>query len=528
MLSRLTGLMGSTSKPTSAASFVAGLLIAACAVSSVYGAPGQPSVPEDSPTASAARSDPAEAALNVQLQAALRQAGFTGKVESTLESRLGRKLNPTLVEVGRNLYFDPIGALGNDNSCAGCHAPANAMGDSQSIAIGVLNNNLVGPDRKGPRNQRRTPSVVNTAFYPSLMWNGRFSAPSGNPFDNSAGFAFPAPEGTTKFPPNSPNIRHLLVAQAHIPPTELSEAAGFKGTKGTIDPRLDKFDTGKGSPVPAPDASGFRNEPIRTEVMKRLNADKAYVELFGKVFPEVKHGSPITAVMFGQAIAEFEFSLVRANAPIDQFARGNPNAMIPKGKRGALLFFGKANCVACHAVAGQSNEMFSDFKNHVAGVPQIAPQLGTASVIYDGPGEDEDFGLEQFTGNSADRYKFRTSPLRNVGLQPTFFHNGAYTDLEEAIRFHINTPAVARKYTAKAAGVDKDLHHRQGPMEPVLQRLDPRLSQPSRLTDAEISDLVRFVRVSLTDRDARAEELCKLVPKKLPSGRKPLEFQGCN
>ncbi len=522
MMSRLEVKLGSTLKRTSAATCAMGLLAVALAMDSAHGAPGDP------PAASKSKPTPSETELNAQLEVTLRKAGFTGKVESTLENRLGRKLNPALVEVGRNLFFDPIGALGNDNSCAGCHAPANAMGDSQSIAIGVLNNNLVGPDRKGPRNQRRTPSVVNTAFYPSLMWNGRFSAPSGNPFDNSAGFAFPAPEGSTKFPPNSPSIRHLLVAQAHIPPTELSEAAGFKGTKGEIDARLDKFDTGKGSPVPKPDASGFRNEPIRVEVMKRLNDNKEYVKMFGKIFPEVQHGSPITAVMFGQAIAEFEFSLVRANAPIDKFARGNHDAMIPKGKRGALLFFGKANCVACHAVAGQSNEMFSDFKNHVAGVPQIAPKLGTANVIYDGPGEDEDFGLEQFTGNAADRYKFRTSPLRNVGLQPTFFHNGAFTDLEEAIRFHINTPAVARKYNAKDAGVDKDLTHRQGPMEPVLQRLDPRLSQPVRLTDDEISDLLRFVRVSLTDRGANADELCKLVPKTLPSGLKPLEFQECN
>jgi cytochrome c peroxidase len=494
---------------------------------SAHAAPGDPATaPATAATLSA--SGPSEAELNRQLEITLRKAGFTGKVESTLEKRLGRKLNPALAEVGRNLFFDPIGALSNDNSCAGCHAPANGMGDSQSIAIGVLNNNLVGPDRKGPRNQRRTPTVINTAFYPSLMWNGRFSAPSGNPFDNSRGFSFPLPEGTTKFPPNDPKVTHLLIAQAHIPPTELSEAAGFKNTKGEIDPRLDKFDTGKGSPVPKPDASGFRNAPIRKKVMERLNASDEYVKMFGKIFPEVKHGSPITEVMFAQAIAEFEFSLVRADAPIDKFARGNHDAMIPLGKQGALLFFGKANCVACHAVAGQSNEMFSDFKNHGAGVPQIAPKLGTANVIYDGPGEDEDFGLEQFTGNRADRYKFRTTPLRNVGLQPTFFHNGAFTELEDAIRFHINTPAVARKYNAKEAGVDKDLTHRQGPMEPVLQQLDSRLSQPVRLTDEEIKALTRFVRVSLTDQGAKAEELCKLVPKKLPSGMKPLEFQGCN
>src|SRR4029079_13018985 len=51
-------------------------------------------------------------------------------------------------------------------------------------------------------------------------------------FDNSQGFIFPPPEGTTRFPAGDPDFKHLLQAQAHIPPTELSEAAGFTGICG--------------------------------------------------------------------------------------------------------------------------------------------------------------------------------------------------------------------------------------------------------------------------------------------------------
>ena len=225
------------------------------------------------------------------------------------------------------------------------------------------------------------------------------------------------------FPPNDPVVRHLLIAQAHIPPTELNEAAGFTGTRGTLDPRFDVFDDGRGGVVPMPDASGFRNEPIRRVLAQRLNDTPAYVRLFGQSFPALRGGAPITPLMFAQAIAEFEFTLVRADAPIDQFARGQRRAMSDREKRGALLFFGKANCVACHAVAGDSNEMFSDFKEHTVAVPQIAPYfgLGKGNTIFDGVGEDEDFGLEQVSGQSADRYKFRTSPLRNVALATHVF-----------------------------------------------------------------------------------------------------------
>ena len=71
---------------------------------------------------------------------------------------------------------------------------------------------------RGPRNQRRSPMVVNTAFLRKLMWNGRFSAPSGDPFDNSRRFLFPPPEGDVTFPPNDPIVKHLLAgAGAHSP-----------------------------------------------------------------------------------------------------------------------------------------------------------------------------------------------------------------------------------------------------------------------------------------------------------------------
>src|SRR4030095_15632532 len=96
---------------------------------------------------------------------------------------------------------------------------------------------------------------------------------------------------------------------------------------------------------------------------------------FGKIFPSVRAGGPITFDMFGLAVAEFEFTLVFADAPIDQFARGKKNALTADQKKGALLFFGKARCVECHAVSGPSNEMFSDFRPHVIAVPQLVPDV---------------------------------------------------------------------------------------------------------------------------------------------------------
>ena len=265
------------------------------------------------------------------------------------------------------------------------------------------------------------------------------------------------------------------------------------------------------------------NDGIRDEVVARPNASPAYRKLFGQNFPEVKQGAPVTYEMLARVIAEFEFTLVFADAPVDRFARGQKNAMSEDEKRGALLFFGSANCVSCHSVSGRSNEMFSDFQMHVAGIPQIAPAV--TNVTFDGPGANEDFGLEQVTGNPADRYAFRTSPLRNIALQRAFFHNGAFTNLEDAVRYHLDAVGSAPGYNPAAAVLDADLQGPQGPIGPVLARLDPQLATPVVLSNDEFRRLIAFLRDGLQDPRATPQNLRKLIPKSLPSGRPVTNFQ---
>lgn len=427
-----------------------------------------------------------------QLRAELGREGFTGRVEQTLIDRLGRKLDPKLADLGRLLWFDTVTGLQGDNTCAGCHSPTNGFGDSQSIAIGIDNNGQVGPDRAGPRNMRRSPSVINTAFFPNLMWNSRFASRSGDPFDNGAGFEFPAPEGLTLS-----DKPHLLVAQAFIPPTERTEVAGFE-------------------------FHGSSDE-IRAEVLRRLDAIPAYRKLFGETFPAVRRGGAITFDMFGSAIAEFEFSLTFANAPIDRYARGQQNALSRREKQGALLFFRDAGCVSCHAVSGASNEMFSDFQTHVLGVPQLVPAI--TNNTFDGAELNQDFGREEVTGREADRYAFRTSPLRNVAVQAAFMHDGSYLTLRDAIAHHLDVVDSLRAYDPAAQGLAADLAGPIGPIEPLLERLDPLVATPRRLSSDQLDALTAFVSTGLLDERVLPARLRHLVPQDLPSGRAPLTFQ---
>jgi cytochrome c peroxidase len=462
--------------------------------------------------------------LEAQLRAVLRDAGCTGRIESTLTARLGRPLDPKKVELGRLLFFDKILGLHNDNSCAGCHNPANGFGDSQPIAIGVQNNNVVGPDRHGPRNQRRSPAAANTAFYPAFMWTARFVALSGDPFDNSLGFQFPVP------PPEDLLFEQTLgIAQASLPSTELVEMAGFTGVKndpGSLGPEFSQFDDGKGEPLPPEDATGTRNAGILARVTERINAIPEYLKLFGDAFNNGVPFAPgqVDIHMRREALGEFQMAITAANAPLDQFARGDAAAMSAEQKRGALLFFGKAGCVDCHAVAGEANEMFSDFKLHRIAGPQVFPDFGVGKGNVAFENGTEDFGEEETSGDPSHRYMFRTAPLRNLAVAVAFFHNGAFGSIENAIKHHLNPIESARNYNPKQNHLASDLH--VGPIEPVLAMgIDPLLQDPLELSQKELQELTAFVSQALLD--PKVFDFCTLVPKRVPSGLPLQKFQGC-
>lgn len=437
------------------------------------------------------RSARGDDSLDQELRAVLAAQGFTGRIESTVEARLGRPINQKLASAGHLLYYDAILAIKEDNACAACHSPTTGYGDTQSIAIGINSNGLVGPSRAGPRIKRRAPSAINVAFYPKLAWGFRFESLSGDPFDNSAGFRLPEPEGLTLS-----RFSHLLAAVACISVTDRTALVGFKFNGD--------------------------NDTIRATLATRVDGIKRYRKMFGKVYPEVSAGGPVTFDMIANAIAEYEFTLVYANAPIDQYARGNLSAMSDDQKRGALLFFGKARCVECHSVSGRSNEMFSDFAGHVTAVPQLVPENG--SVTFDGPNADEDYGIEPVTHNPADRYKFRTAPLRNVGARESFFHDGAFTRLKPAIEHHLNVFESARNYDPADQNIAKDLR-RVGPVEPMLARVDPILATPITLTTDELKQLMLFVRDGLLDDRAKPWNLVLQKPGSVPSKLKPFFYE---
>lgn len=70
------------------------------------------------------------------------------------------------IALGRRLYYDPQLSADGTISCASCHAPQFAFGDSRPFSVGV----------GGKTGNRHAPTVINSAYNDFQFWDGR--APS--------------------------------------------------------------------------------------------------------------------------------------------------------------------------------------------------------------------------------------------------------------------------------------------------------------------------------------------------------------
>src|SRR5262245_28286416 len=72
-------------------------------------------------------------------------------------------VTPLRVELGRALFFDPRLSAKGVMSCASCHNPALGWSDGRATAVGY-DMKILG---------RATPTIVNAAFNPLQMGDGR-------------------------------------------------------------------------------------------------------------------------------------------------------------------------------------------------------------------------------------------------------------------------------------------------------------------------------------------------------------------
>lgn len=187
------------------------------------------------------------------------------------------------------------------------------------------------------------------------------------------------------------------------------------------------------------------------DVVKKLNGIKGYREQFQKVF-----GTDVTSDGIAKAIAAYERTVLSGNAPYDRFKAGDAKALSEAAQRGMKLFFGKANCSACHG--GPS---FTDSAYHNIGVGMDA--------------KEPDVGREAISKLSGDRGAFKTPTLREIARTAPYMHDGSLKTLEEVVE-HYAKGGIANEW------LDEEIY-------------------PLKLTPQDKADLVTFMKEGLASPD---------------------------
>ncbi len=390
------------------------------------------------------------------------------------------------VELGRMLFFDKILSGNKDISCATCHHPALGSADALPLAIGVGGQGL-GENRqmgKGrERIPRNSPDIFNRGAkeWHTMFWDNRVSG------DIMAGYDSPADEKLID------GLENILAVQAMFPVTSRDEMRGEIGDR-TMMGEINELAL----------ISNSMPQVVWHRLMLRLKKIPKYVELFEAAYPSVdlkKLGFQHAA----NAIAAFETeAFTFHDSPWDLYMDGVTNAIDESAKRGAILFYGKANCSSCH-----SGNLMSDQQAHNIGVPQIGPGKGRAEPL--------DVGRYLETGDQADAFAFRTPSLKNTAITGPWMHNGAYNSLEAAVRHHLDPRQFVQQYDASKlpAELQETFQHEEAVVQRILGQIDPGLQLKQPLAEEEIRDILSFL-YALTDQSAL--ELEHLVPTKVPSG----------
>ncbi|MEM7277237.1 MAG: cytochrome c peroxidase [Pseudomonadota bacterium] len=400
-------------------------------------------------------------------------AAFTLPDPSDLANIPADPSNPLTAEkvaLGQLLYHETALAQNpndpahqNDYSCASCHHVAAGFksGVPQGIAEGGTGFGLVGEgrvlragmDASAPAGSPllpdlqplASPTVLNAAFQEVMLWNGQF----GNAVNG--------------------------VVNTGIDPTILS-------TVGT--PKENNTRQLAGVEIQAVAGLGVHRLNVETDSVLQTNAE--YAALFDAAYPS----STDVLEDAAKAIAAYERTLLATEAPFQRWLRGDEQAMNLQEIKGAELFFGKANCVACHTgralsspVGATEDRMFFavGFADFDLADPRIHGTVGEAVAK----------GRGGFTGDAAFDFTFKVPQLYNLTDSAILGHGASFTRVRDVVAY--KNAAVAQKPSAI-----------------------PNLASefvPLGLSDTEIDDLTAFLETGLYDAN-----LQRFVPASLPSG----------
>jgi len=211
------------------------------------------------------------------------------------------------------------------------------------------------------------------------------------------------------------------------------------------DGRADTLEQQALGPIANPIEMGLPLPQLET----RLNQIPGYRDQFRKVFG----AESVVARDVARAIASYERTAISGTSPLDRFLAGELEALSEQAREGRALFFGKANCSACHSGPNLTDNGF-----HNIGVGMQAAQ--------------PDIGREAISHLEGDRGAFKTPTLRNIARSAPYMHDGSLKTLADVVE-HYDRGGVANDW------LDEEIY-------------------PLRLTAPQKAALVKFLEEGLS------------------------------
>ena len=374
------------------------------------------------------------------------------------------------VALGKMLFHDTAlategvhSALEKTWSCASCHHAAAGFksGIVQGIGEGGSGFGLTGETRvlaNGFDAQSENPSmipdvqpftspaVLNAAYQEVMLWNGQF----GNQIDGNVNKGLP----------------NDILASPNTPKKENLRALSGLETQAIAGTAVHRLNTSENS---------------------ILQSNTEYQLLFDAAFPE---GSNDILEDAGKAIAAYERTILANEAPFQRWLAGDESAMTDQELRGAVLFFGKAQCAGCHTGPALSSAAGATEREMFMAVGFADLDTNLAAVTGEVSNNDAK-GRGGFTGDASYDYTFKVPQLYNLKDTDVYGHGGSFSSIRQVVAYK-NT-AVSQKRIP-------------------MNQLDARFI-PLGLSSDEIDDLVAFLEEGLYDAN-----LQRYVPDALPSG----------
>ncbi|MEL6274577.1 MAG: cytochrome c peroxidase, partial [Bacteroidota bacterium] len=234
---------------------------------------------------------------------------------------------------------------------------------------------------------------------------------------------------------------------------------------------------------------GLEAQNIEGTEVHRMNVDEyvldtlGYRYYFDQAFSDWPNNARYGRVAMSFALSAYIRTLLPDQAPWQKWLKGDKDAMTDQQKTGALLFFGKAGCYRCHNGPALNSNTF-----HALGVNDLCDVGGLRTSAED----TRNLGRGDFTRRPEDLYKFKVPQVYNTKDMPFYFHGSSFSNLRDVVEyFNAGTP-----------------ENNRVPEEQISE-----FFHPLNLTDAEVTDLVEFLREGLYDPD-----LARYVPEAVLSG----------